>query len=254
MFIVTDNNLKAVIDRGVIQASRLAEQEMPPGDTGSVIVDETVAMSTVKSNILNAMKNQAILPNSYDKNNSLKLNIVRFSCNSVTLIGGTENLKCLRDYRVKLGDSLYIEQAADINIIDTNDTTTTTTTNGSGNDNDKKDSTENEKPKEKEKENGNENKVIDVIGGICPAGLSSVMGMNESLVGYATARFIGAYTTHNNGIGWQVCGAFHTTNSALIDGLIAAKLIVLFITVVGFFEYTFASIIGALTSAVPPDN
>ena len=42
-----------------------------------------------------------------------------------------------------------------------------------------------------------------LIGGICPAGLSSVIGMNESLVGYAIARFIGAYTTHNNGIGWH---------------------------------------------------
>ena len=36
-------------------------------------------------------------------------------------------------------------------------------------------------------------------GGICPAGLSSVIGMNKSLVGYGSASHIGAYTRHNNG-------------------------------------------------------
>ena len=157
-FVVTDDNLKPVVDRGFIQASRLAEQEMPPGDTGSVIVDDTVPMSTVKANILEAMKNQAILPKSYDPNDALKLNLVRFSYNSVTLLGGTENVKSLRDYRVKLGDLLYIEQAADINIIDTNtneDAAVTTTTANENND-------KNEDAKDKESKDGQENKVIDV--------------------------------------------------------------------------------------------
>ena len=52
----------------------------------------------------------------------------------------------------------------------------------------------------------------------------------------------------------QVCDAVHTINNGLIDGLIAEQLAVLFIAVIEFFEYTVASIVGAHTTAVAPDN
>ena len=91
------------------------------------------------------------------------------------------------------------------------------------------------------------------------AGLRSITGINKSLIRYAIAPFIGAYTTCNNGlIEAPVCGAGYTTNNGLIEGLIAVKTAALltichglvkglFASVVELFGSTFAFIIGAHT-------
>ena len=54
--------------------------------------------------------------------------------------------------------------------------------------------------------------------------LSSIIGINKSLIGHAIAAFTGACTTRNNGlIKATVCSAGYTANNELIKGVIAAQ-------------------------------
>ena len=72
-----------------------------------------------------------------------------------------------------------------------------------------------------------------LMAGIYPAGSSSIIGMNESLIAYDIALFMGAHTIHNNG---------STT------GLFAGQLAVLLVIVIGFFWHILAPIICARTT------
>ncbi|ETO13313.1 hypothetical protein RFI_24060 [Reticulomyxa filosa] len=140
LFVVTDKNMAAVVERGFVQPSLLMQQDMPEGlsllytyhthvrihvykhidneknqkkkgDFTTIIVDSTKPLNEIKQIIFGKLKSEGILPQEWT--DPSKLNLIRFGYQKCTVFVPTNTCRSLENFNVKLGDLLYVEHQPD---------------------------------------------------------------------------------------------------------------------------------------------
>eukprot|EP01084_Bolivina_argentea_P082338 149078_1 len=126
VFVVTNDNTHALVNRGFVQSATFKQQDLPPGNICSVVVDSAAPLSKIKPIIYNKLCEKDIVPNEWliecendlNKFDSQELNLIKFDYNRIRLF--SEDNKSLNDYNIKLGTMVYIEIRAKQSIIKMN--------------------------------------------------------------------------------------------------------------------------------------
>ena len=112
---VEDEHVEKVVERGFIRSiDNLTNQnELPPGEMISCIVDCKSPLLKVKQTILDSMKEQAVCPETwkYDITSMTQVHLLKLNYNHCEILD--DNEITLTDYNVNLGALIYIEKAMD---------------------------------------------------------------------------------------------------------------------------------------------